>query len=81
MPLLYLETQNDNNSFFSAVIFATLFPVLHDDDLFETRFLALFGQSRAARIMSFNRVLLAYSLENTSIPSLNPLIGKATFFL
>jgi hypothetical protein len=52
MPLLYLETQNDKNSFLSAIVLAALFPVLHDDELFETRFVALFGQSTASKIMS-----------------------------
>jgi hypothetical protein len=74
MPLPYLEIQNDNNSFFSAVVYAALFPVLDDDELFETRFSALFDSTRAAKMMSFNKALLAYSPKNTSL-SLSALIN------
>ena len=73
MPLPYLEIQNDNNSFFSAVVLAVLFPVLHDDELFEARCEALFGPSKS---LSLGKALLAYSPEHTQLPSLSPLINK-----
>lgn len=73
---MYLKIENDSNKWLSAIVLATLLPVIDNDELFECRYEQLFGRSRAAKILSLNRALEQYSSENRSIALLNKQINQ-----
>lgn len=72
----YLETQNDNNNFFSAFVLAALLPVLPDDAVYDARANELFGKLTRRRSAELDNALRSYALDTTSPALLSQLITR-----